>query len=436
MLKSEKVNIFWFRRDLRLNDNVALYWSLKSNIKTLPIFIFDEDIIKNLKEDDKRVLFIYNSLSEIREKLNSKGSELVVYKGKTEKVFKDLISTYNIDSVYSNEDYEPYSIKRDQKISKLLKKNNIDFFQYKDHCIFSKAEVLKNDGTPYTMFTPYKRKWLQQLTPNDMASYRTISLVKNFATHRKTKWPSLKSLGLSSDNQTFSFPSKNIKKSILEKYKEHRDYPAMHSTTHIGLHLRFGTVSIRKAVQLAHESCETWLSELVWREFFMQILYNFPHVSKKEFKQKYEGIQWRNKKNEFKKWCNGETGYPLVDAGMRELNSTGYMHNRVRMVVASFLVKDLLIDWRWGEKYFAEKLLDYEMASNNGNWQWVAGTGCDSAPYFRIFNPQTQQKNFDPKNEYIKKWIPEYETDQYSKPMLDHNVAYHRAISTYKSSIK
>ncbi|OIQ19987.1 MAG: deoxyribodipyrimidine photolyase [Bacteriovorax sp. MedPE-SWde] len=429
-----EVSIFWFRRDLRIKDNMALYWSLKNNKNVLPIFIFDDSILKKIHKDDQRIKFIHDSLSNLRDELISYGSDIHTFHEKPLNVWKHLVIKYNIQAVYSNEDYEPYSIKRDNLIEQFLIKKGIKFYQYKDHCIFAKNDILKNDGKPYIVYTAYKNKWLQSLTPNDISSISSHKYVKNFIQDYNGHLIELEDLGFNSP-QTVNFPPRRIKKSIIKKYHLNRDIPCLDATSHLGLHIRFGTVSIRKLVQVAYENNEVWLSELIWREFFIQILYHFPNVTKESFREKYRNIKWRNSKKEFKKWCNGQTGFPLVDAGMRELNETGHMHNRVRMVVASFLVKDLLIDWRWGEEYFAQKLLDFELASNNGNWQWAAGTGCDASPYFRIFNPTTQLKKFDPELTYVRKWVPEYGTQDYYDEMVDHNSAYHRAIATYKASL-
>ena len=431
-----KVNIFWFRRDLRIKDNMGLFWALKSNNPVVAVFIFDKEILKNLESNDPRVQFIHESLEKVREEVKKSGSDLHTFFNTPLEAWKEILKIYEVETVFTNEDYEPYAIKRDNSVEKILEAHKISFEKYKDHCIFAKDDVLKNDGTPYTVYTPYKNKWLEKLTPKDISTINTRKYVYNFKQDLDVKFHKLNEIGFTKDdNSKRKYPREVIKKSVIENYHLYRDIPSLGATSNLSLHLRFGTVSIRKLAQVAYELNETWLSELIWREFFMQILYHFPHVSKKSFKKKYENISWLNNKKEFKKWCDGETGFPLVDAGMRELNETGFMHNRVRMIVASFLVKDLLIDWRWGEKYFAKKLLDFELSSNNGNWQWAAGTGCDASPYFRIFNPHTQQKNFDPDLKYIKKWVPEYGTQDYPEEIVDHKLAYHRAIATYKSSI-
>jgi deoxyribodipyrimidine photo-lyase len=432
-----KINILWFRRDLRLEDHAALSRCLDSDLSFIPIFIFDKEILKNLKnKDDSRVQFIHKTLSVLKDKIQAMGGDLRIYYDSPKRAWKNIIEEFDVETVYANEDYEPKTIRRDRSIETFLNKNHIYFNLSKDQCIFAKDEVLKKDGKPYTVFTPYKNAWRAKLEPTDIASFKFK--IERIDTKLFTLEPEVM-LGI--DDLGFVETDvknniKSIRKKIINEYKEKRDFPALDATSRLGLHLRFGTVSIRKCVQAAYHSEEhTWLSELIWREFFMQILYNFPHVENAPFKAKYESIKWLNSKADFEKWCEGKTGYPLVDAGMRELNETGFMHNRVRMVCASFLIKHLLIDWRWGEKYFATKLLDYELSANNGNWQWVAGTGCDSAPYFRIFNPEIQLKKFDSKLIYVKKWVPEFGTDDYPAPIVEHRSAYNRALRTYKLAL-
>ncbi len=438
-MKSDKVNIFWFRRDLRLDDNVGLFHALSSdsdnNYPVIPIFIFDKTILENLDDkNDARVQFIHHTISNMKSELQDLGSDLYTYHGDTTEVMKELLSKYDVQGVYANEDYEPAAIKRDQSISKLLEDNNSSLKLYKDQYIFAKNDVLKNDKTPYTVYTPYKNKWLSLVTPMDIASLNCKKHYDSFHKIPKREIISLEDMGFCEDPENTPL-KKSIKRAYITSYHLNRDIPHLDATSKLGIHLRFGTISVRKCAQIGTKLNATWLSEIIWREFFMQILFHFPHAGVKAFKAKYEKINWRNNKSDFKKWCDGETGYAMVDAGMRELNQTGHMHNRVRMVTASFLIKHLLIDWRWGEKYFAKKLLDFDLASNNGNWQWAAGTGCDSAPYFRIFNPYTQQKKFDPDFEYIKKWVPEYGTDEYPEEMVEHKMAYRRAIDVYKSSL-
>lgn len=427
--KNQKLSIFWFRRDLRLSDNHALYEALKKQTSVLPIFIFDNEIIDELPTNDPRLTFIYERLHSIDAKLNEHSSCLYCVKGIVNDVWKNLLLEFNIEAVYANEDYEPYAIQRDFEVKELLQSQGIPFFLYKDQVIFEKSEVMKNDGTPYTVFTPYKNKWLTHFADQEIADYK-INRWDGFL-KMKRDFPSMEELKLIRS----SIKVHPYELSGLEEYDQFRNFPALNKTSKLGPHLRFGTVSIRQVVKKM-KSNTIFLSELIWREFFMQVLFHFPNVVDNNFKRKYDDIQWRNNPEEFDKWKKGITGYPLVDAGMRELNETGNMHNRVRMVVAGFLCKHLLIDWRWGEAYFAEKLLDYELSSNNGNWQWSAGTGCDAAPYFRVFNPSTQIKRFDAKLEYIKKWIPEFESLNYPTPIVEHKFARERAIRTYKEGLQ
>ena len=424
-----KVSFFWFRRDLRFDDNRGLSQALQSGNKIIPLFIFDDEILNDLSKEDPRVTFIYQSLEELNNKLSSADSSLLVVKGNPIHVWEDIASNYQIDSVYTNKDYEPYGIKRDAKIKELLAVKNIKFYSFKDQVIFEESEIVKNDGAPYTVFTPYKKKWIQNLNScNDLQQYKV-----DFNQFKKNQYnfPFLQSLGFEySKIQVRSYDF-----TFLKDYHEFRDYPYHEKTSNLSPYLRFGLLSVRKVVKLALETNQTFLSELIWREFFMQILFHFPKVVANNFKQKYDSIKWRNNIEEFEKWCKGETGYPLVDAGMRQLNSTGYMHNRVRMITAGFLCKHLLIDWRWGEAYFAIKLLDYDLSANNGNWQWAAGTGCDAAPYFRIFNPSEQVKKFDKDLLYVNKWVKDLNQFSYPRPIIEHKFARERALKVYKEAL-
>ncbi len=425
-----QIAIFWFRRDLRLEDNVGLYHALNSKYPVFPLFIFDEEILDKLPKIDARVGFIHDSLSKINTRLQEFGSSILVKKGKTQQVWQQLIQEFAIKEVFFNKDYEPYAIKRDLAIFELLKTYEIVSFSFKDQVIFEEKEITKADGLPYTVYTPYKNKWLEKyksIAP--VAEYNTTDKFSSFHKNNFT-FPTLDQIGF--EESAIKVIPHNLKN--VSNYHETRDFPALDSTTHLSPHLRFGTVSIRKLVSWAVRKNDVFLSELIWREFFMQILFSFPKVVTHNFKSAYDGIQWRNDEEDFKRWCSGTTGYPMVDAGMRELNETGYMHNRVRMVVASFLCKHLLINWQWGEAYFAQKLLDFELSSNVGNWQWAAGTGCDAAPYFRVFNPEIQLQKFDEKGIYIRKWIKEFELG-YGKPMVEHAFARDRAIATYKEGI-
>ena len=430
----KKINIFWFRRDLRLEDNCGLYHALNSDKKVLPIFIFDEDILHKLPSNDSRVSFIHQELKNINLKLKKAGSSLAIFHGKPNAIFKSLLKKYAIDTVFTNHDYEPYAIKRDLEIKELLTSHKINFKTYKDQVVFEKNEVVKQDGDPYKVYTPYSRKWLAAFREKGIQFYPSEEKLENLIKDDNHPFVSLSDIGFVS--ATIKIASYTVSPNLIDEYEETRNFPAKDATSKLGTHLRFGTVSVRKIVTKASKSDNiTFLKELIWREFFMQILWHFPHTSNKAFKSKYDRIQWRNNEDEFKAWCKGETGYPLVDAGMRELNKTGFMHNRVRMLVGSFLCKHLLIDWRWGEAYFAEKLHDYEMASNVGNWQWVAGSGVDASPYFRIFNPTTQIKKFDKDLQYIKKWVPEFQELTYAKEIVEHKFARERCLKVYKEAV-
>lgn len=425
-----KVNVFWFRRDLRLFDNHGLSKAISQENKVLPIFIFDEEILSELPADDARVNFIYDNLKNMNVKLQENEAGLKIYKGNVPEVWKKIVEEYSVEKVFTNHDYEPYAISRDKEIGQFLKSKNIEFLTFKDQVIFEKEEVLKDDGDPYTVYTPYKNKWLSHFKEEFTKPHKVDLSKENFV---KSNWsfPSKSDLSINSS----SIEVKPYDLDVMVNYGNYRDYPAMDRTSYLSPHLRFGTVSVRELVKQALHTNKTFLSELIWREFFMQILYHFPKVVHNNFREKYDGVKWRNNEQEFEKWCKGETGYPIVDAGMRQLNETGYMHNRVRMIVASFLCKHLLIDWKWGEAYFAKKLLDYELASNNGNWQWAAGTGCDAAPYFRVFNPHTQIKKFDEDLEYINKWVKDLNELTYPTPMVEHKSARERALKTYKDGL-
>jgi len=435
MAETRPVNIFWFRRDLRLHDNAGLYHALKGDKPVLCLFIFDKDILDKLEDkDDARVTFIYQTLEELNGHLKEHGSALLVKYGTPGQVWNELLKDYAIGTVYTNHDYEPYAISRDKAIAEKLGRHKIGLKTYKDQVIFEKGEVVKDDAKPYTVYTPYMRKWHQKLKPFYLEAYPTGKYLKNLVHHADFEMPSLRSMGFEKSDR--KFPDRNYE-DVINDYAKTRDFPGIKGTTHIGLHLRFGTVSIRELAAKANARHEkTWPNELIWREFYMMVLYHFPQTADHAFKPEYDRIKWINDEEKFAAWCEGRTGYPLVDAGMRELNETGYMHNRVRMAVASFLSKDLLTDWRWGERYFARKLLDYEMASNVGGWQWAAGSGTDAAPYFRIFNPDLQMKKFDPDLAYVKKWVPEYaDFSKYPAPIVDHAFARERCLKTFKEAL-
>ncbi|WP_338088590.1 deoxyribodipyrimidine photo-lyase [Pontibacter litorisediminis] len=426
--------LFWFRRDLRLHDNAGLYHALTSGKPVLPLFIFDSDILDKLSDrKDARVTFIYEKVQELHRQLEARGSTLLVKYGKPMEVIQTLLQEYAVEGIYTNRDYEPYARQRDRQVYELLQGQGLEFRTFKDQVIFERDEILTKGGTPYKVYTPYKNAWKKAFSPKMAAPFTPEHHFDQLCKHPGSQIPSLQQMGFEESN--LKVPEPDLTPKTLQAYGQTRNLPAKGATSRLSPHLRFGTVSVREAVQIALKYNDTWLQELVWREFFMQLLYHFPKSAEESFAPKFRHIAWRNDEAEFEKWCEGKTGFPLVDAGMRELNATGFMHNRVRMVVASFLVKDLLIDWRWGEAYFAEKLLDYELASNVGNWQWAAGTGAEAQPYFRIFNPDSQVTKFDKQLQYIKRWIPEYGTDAYPKPMLDHTMARDRALAAYKKSI-
>lgn len=411
-----------------MEDNAALYYALKENRQVVVLFIFDTEILDSLEDKrDSRVEFIHHLVSTLKNQLEQLKSSLLVMHGNPEEIFKDL----QPKAVYINRDYEPYARTRDNAIAADLQSRGVEFKTFKDHVIFEPAEIIKADGTPYTIFTPYSRKWRETLKPLNTKSFSVEEHLHNLQFTEPLAQPSLADIGFRKTE--IHFPKRAIRLSAIANYHQDRNFPALMGTSRLGAHLRFGAVSIRKLVQLALKKNEIWLNELIWREFYQMILWHFPHVVTNSFKSEYDRIEWRNDPDEFRAWCEGKTGYPIVDAGMRELNQTGFMHNRVRMITASFLTKHLLIDWRWGEAYFAKKLLDYELASNNGGWQWTAGTGSDAAPYFRVFNPQLQSEKFDPNNDYINRWVPEWNTETYPAPIVNHKMARERAIKTYRA---
>lgn len=431
------ISVCWFRRDLRLDDQAALYHALKSGYQVLPVFIFDTDILSRLDTVyDPRVQFIHQTIVQIHEQLKQYGSGLAVYYGKPIELFRELFATYPVKAVYTNNDYEPSALQRDAQVAALCRENGADFRSFKDQVLLEKAEVLKDDGKPYTVFTPYSKKWRATLTDFHLKSYPSESylnaLIRDFAFN---ELPTLESMGFRRD--TLNFPEPDFKPELIRKYQQQRDLPGIQGTSRLGLHLRFGTISIRKLATFSRHLSDTFLNELIWRDFYQYILWHFPHVGlAKAFKPEYDQIQWLNDESAFQRWCEGQTGYPIVDAGMRELNTTGFMHNRVRMITASFLSKHLLIDWRWGEAYFASKLLDFDLAANNGGWQWAAGSGCDAAPYFRIFNPYLQTQKFDPQQNYIRRWVPEINEFHYPTPIIQHEIARKRCLDTYAAALK
>ena len=449
-LDMPKVNIFWFRRDLRLEDNAGLYHALKGEYPVLPLFIFDRNILDGLEDKkDARVEFIHNTLQELNGELKELGGSMLVRYGFPNEIWGSLLSEFDIHAVYTNRDYEPYALERDGEVKSLLDAKGVEFHTFKDHVIFEKGEVNKADGTPYTVFTHYSRKWREKLASemdtfvdaegNEepvsffLKPYPTEDYFSHFYQMKPQPIPSLEGMGF--EPTDIVIPSKVVSRGVIRNYDKTRDFPALDGTSRLGIHFRFGTISIREKAWKAGRLNDTFLNELIWRDFYAMILAEFPQVAKRSFRPQYDQIEWRNKEEEFQKWCEGQTGYPIVDAGMRQLNQTGYMHNRVRMITASFLTKHLLIDWRWGEAYFAQKLLDFDLASNNGGWQWAAGCGTDAAPYFRIFNPTSQQEKFDKDFRYVHRWVPEYNTPRYPKPIVDHKMARERCLEVYKAAL-
>ncbi len=429
------LSIFWFRRDLRLEDNAGLAHALAAGYPVLPIFIFDPDILVGLPKDDARVTFIYDTLQNLRSYLSEHhDSSVALYYGKPQEVFEQLLQQYTVTAIYTNHDYEPCALVRDEAIRQWLQTRAIPLHTYKDHVIFEKNDIVKEDGTPYVVYTPYMRRWRCIQQQSTIHAYASETKLDRIIKHMPLPNLPIEEIGFV--RSTITVPAFQITSPILKDYAQTRDFPALPGTTGLSPHLRFGTVSIRKIFQQAQIDSEVFGNELIWREFFSQILWHFPHTPKQSFKARYDQIQWRNDTTEFKHWCEGSTGYPLVDAGMRQLNATGLMHNRVRMITASFLCKHLLIDWRWGEAYFAEKLLDYDMASNVGNWQWVAGCGVDAAPYFRIFNPTAQLEKFDRHFEYIQTWVDEFNSLAYPPPIVDHSFARARCLKAYQQAIE
>lgn len=430
----KKINLFWFRRDLRVEDNCGFYHALVAGLEVVPVFVFDTGILQQLPDKwDRRVTFIYEEVKKLKQYFETKGSSLQVVHGTPEQAFCSIMSEYEVSAVYCNHDYEPYGMQRDDEIKQLLEKKNVAFFSYKDQVIFEKNEVTKDDGTPYQVFTPYAKRWKEKLKTTPVIHYPSEEQLKKLAKLPKVPMMDIERIGFISNRA--ELPRPQLTHEMLRDYERNRDFPAVMGTSKLSLYLRFGTVSIRTLVHKAINSSDKWLNELIWREFYQMILFHYPHVAKSCFKKEYNFIVWENNEDYFKRWCEGQTGYPIVDAGMRELNQTGWMHNRVRMITAGFLCKNLLIDWRWGEQYFADKLLDFELASNNGGWQWSAGCGVDAAPYFRIFNPTVQAKKFDPLNAYINKWVPEAGTAAYPLPLVDHKVAVEKTIAVYKQAL-
>jgi deoxyribodipyrimidine photo-lyase len=430
---SDARTAFWFRRDLRLDDNAGLFHALTEGQAVVPVFIFDRHILDPLPSHDARVEFLLHRLQALQAQLTQLGSTLVVRYGYPEQLWPELLGEFDLQAVYTNQDYEPYARKRDGELEHLLREQGVVFRRFRDQVIFEKDEVLTNGGKPYSVFSPYARKWRAQLDADRRRSYDTEAHFDGFFSHAALELPSLAQMGFAPTE--IAIPTSEPNQEIIRHYEERRNFPAIEGTTRLGIHLRHGTISIRKLLRLAQSLSDTYVSELIWREFYMQILWNFPHVAEKPFRPEYEAIPWRDDEEAFEKWKAGQTGYPIVDAAMREIAATGYMHNRSRMIAASFLTKHLLINWQWGEAYFAEKLLDFELSSNNGGWQWAAGCGTDAAPYFRVFNPESQMKKFDPELKYVRRWVPEYGTPAYPRPIVEHKMARQRCLDTYKQAL-
>lgn len=431
-MKQQQVSIFWFRRDLRIEDNHGLFQALKSDCPVVPIFIFDTTILKHFPKNDARVSFIHQNLQKLQTELKKYNSSIQIYYGEPLKIWQKIVEQFDIHTVFANRDYEQTAIDRDKAVYEFLKGKQIPFKGFKDQVIFEKQEILTGSQTPYTVFTPYSKKWKANIEASTFQEFKSQDLLKKLYTFQ-TDFPSLEEIGF--EQSSIKVLPYSLDVNLLKNYQKNRDFPHLKGTSKLSPHLRFGTISVRKVCRKAHQLSETFLNEIIWRDFYAQVLFNFPYVERGNFRPQYNAVQWRNNEEEFQKWCNGQTGFPIVDAGMRQLNETGYMHNRVRMITASFLVKDLLIDWRWGEAYFAQKLLDFDLASNNGGWQWAAGTGTDAAPYFRIFNPDSQHKKFDPKSQYVKMYVPEYGTNDYVKPIVNHKDARERTLLAYKKAL-
>ena len=434
LAQQKELTLFWFRRDLRLEDNNGLYQALKIKNAVLPIFIFDTNILDKIeKQPDRRIQFIYEQIHLLKSALEKLGSTLLVCYGKPVEIYQQLIDTLHLKAVYTNHDYEPYARHRDQAVAACLTAHQIAFRSFKDQVIFEKDEVMKDDGTPYTVFTPYMKKWKALFRSEMTYEFDSSTLLPYCFQTSPLYLSSLQDMGL--QPQHCDFPSKEMNLTCIKKYDRQRDIPSILGTSRLSIHFRFGTISIRTATRIALAYNTVWLNELIWRNFYMMILWHFPHVVVRSFKPIYDAVEWENNQTHFQAWCTGQTGYPIVDAGMRELNTTGYMHNRLRMITASFLTKHLLTDWRWGEAYFAKKLSDFELSSNNGGWQWAAGSGCDAAPYFRIFNPYLQTQKFDPALKYVRQWVPEFESTAYPQPIVVHSTARERALTAYKKAL-
>ncbi len=469
--------LFWFRRDLRVTDNAGLYRALKAARRVFCVFVFDREILDALpSRRDRRVEFIHQSIAELKDSLRKLGGDLIVHHARADEAIPLLARELKVDAVFTNEDYEPMAIARDARVRESLREHDTGFHTFKDTVIFEKDEILTQAGGTYSVFTPYKNAWLKNLDDYQLKPYPVATYAKHLAAPKmKLEMPSLAQLGFETTNlnslgiaggEAAAATLRDDFVGRIDDYREARDFPAVRGVSYLSVHNRFGTISIRELAAIAHAEtlrkknagAETWLSELIWRDFYFQIIYHHPHAARSAFRPEYDAIRWPNDAALFAAWREARTGYPIIDAAMRQINESGYMHNRLRMIVASFLTKDLLIDWRYGEKYFADHLNDFDLSANNGGWQWAASTGCDAQPYFRIFNPVTQSERFDPKGKFIRRYLPELKDvpdkfihapwtlppleqqarglligRDYPAPVVDHALQRDKALTLYKT---
>lgn len=429
----QPINVVWLRRNLRIEDNPIIQKAAKDDLPILLLFIFDKNILSKLAKDDARVDFIHRTLEKLRTQLQSYKASILCVHGFPDEIIRKLIKSVRINAIFHAEDFEPAAKLRDDKIKEIAQESGIAVYTALDHVIFHPSSVLNKQGRPYLVYTPYYRAWKEKFVQNlDFLCQQKSNEFQGIEADFDI--PTLKEIGFAPT--PIALPQATVDRTLMETYKERRDFPAQDAASRLGLHLRFGTISpLQLALEAAKTTDDTFLKQLIWREFFIQIMYHFPESMNAAFKPAYRNMPWRFDEGQFDRWKAGQTGIPIVDAGMRELIATGTMHNRVRMIAASWLTKNLLIDWRLGERYFAEKLLDFELASNVGNWQWVAGTGVDAAPYFRIFNPHSQAKKFDPQGAYIRKWVPEFDSLTYTAPMIDYKASRERCLAFYKEHV-
>jgi|SRR6476661_159510 len=435
-----KICLFWHRRDLRIHDNAGLAAALDSGLPVLPLFIYDSDILTQLPDKaDARLTFIYDQVERLATETETAGGTFLARYGRPAEVLAQLADELDIAAVHTNEDYEPYARQRDGEVGEMLAQRGIAFYLYKDQVVFAKDDIMTKSGTVPKVFGAYHKAYLERLTDELLLPYGSQDAFRAENLHRLTKAqagtrPTLEELGFERREQyspTVELPAEDV----VRNYHRTRDTPALtNGTTRLSVQLRFGTVSVRQAMRQARALNPKLLAEIIWRDFFMMLLWHFPGTATEAYDPKMRAIPYRNNEDEFRAWCEGHTGYPLVDAGMRELNATGYLPNRVRMTVAGFLVKHLFIDWRWGERYFADKLLDYELAINVGNWQWMAGTGAVAAPWFRVYSPQNQLEQVDPELKYVKSWVPELGTAGYPAPIVEHKFARDRAVEAIRAA--